>query len=293
MSGRRSLRAALLAAVGSAVLGGAGVIAWQADAQTQSEPNAIPDFSSAGKMWVLMNGTAYFRAPGDTGPGPIVDMPGHEYIADYTNRVADTSNPVLKPWAKKLMDINNQRVLAGDIPFYTTSRCWPGGVPGLLLFPGEPVVFIQTPTEVWMMWQRDAQVRRVYLNVPHSREPKYSVYGESVGHYEGGDTLVVDTVGLNDSVPIDRFRTPHTKQLHVVERFKLNNGGKNIQITFTVEDPGAFNMSWKGKVDFERGRGARSGGPWVESICADGARDYFVDQKSGAVPVPEAETADF
>jgi hypothetical protein len=281
-----------LAAIGFALLM-SPAIQPRLHAQTSGSNEAVPDFSSGQKTWVLTNGTAYFRVPGDTGPGPEVDMPGHEYIADYNNRVADTSNPILKPWAKKLMDINNARVLAGAIPFYTTSRCWPGGVPGLLLFPGEPVIFIQTPNEVWIMWQRDAQVRRVYLNTPHSQNPKYSVYGESVGHYENGDTLVVDTVGLDDSVPVDRFRTPHTKQLHVIERYTLKNGGKNIEISFTVEDPGAFNMPWKAKVDFERGRGARSGGPWVESICADGPRDFFVDEKSGAVPIPEAEIADF
>jgi len=41
------------------------------------------------------------------------------------------------------------------------------------------------------------QVRRVYLNVPHSKNPDPAWFGESVGHYEGGDTLVVDTIGLN------------------------------------------------------------------------------------------------
>jgi hypothetical protein len=224
-------------------------------AQPEAPARSVPDFSSGQKMWVLMNGTAYFRVPGDTGPGPIVDMPGHEYVADYNNRVADTSNPILKPWAKKLMDINNARVLAGSIPFYPTSRCWPGGVPGLLLYPGEPVVFAQTAKEVWILYQRDAQVRRIYLDVPHSRNPGHSVYGESVGHYENGDTLVVDTIGLDDSVPLDRFRTPHTKQLHVVERYRLAGGSKNIEISFTVEDPGTFTMPWKGKVDFERGYG--------------------------------------
>jgi len=45
-------------------------------------------------------------------------------------------------------------------------------------------------------------------------------YGESVGHYEGGDTLVVDTIGLSDDTYVDNYRTPHTTQLHVVERFK-------------------------------------------------------------------------
>src|SRR5579871_2791269 len=147
-------------------------LAWQqAGAQPTPAPARIPDFSSNKMTWVLMNGTAYFRVPGDTGPGPIMQQ-GKEYKHDDVPRIADTSNPILKPWAKKLMDINNQRVLAGGLPFYTTSRCWPGGVPGLLLFPGEPVVFAQTPKEVWILYQRDAQVRRVYMNVPHSEHPR-------------------------------------------------------------------------------------------------------------------------
>jgi len=250
---------------------------------------AVPDFS---RPWVLMNGTAFFRAPGDTGPGPIMQR-GAEYKHDDVPRIAETGNPILKPWAKRLMDIDNERVEAGDLPFYTTSRCWPGGVPGLLLYPGEPVFFIQTPKEVWIMEQRDQQVRRVYLDRPHSEHPGYSVYGESVGHYENGDTLVVDTVGLDDSTPIDRYRTPHTKQLHVVERYHLMPGGKNIQVVFSVEDPGAFNMPWKGMVEFERGHGDRSGGPWMESICADGPTDYFADKIPSAVPIPTSDRPDF
>jgi hypothetical protein len=71
--------------------------------------------------------------------------------------------------------------------------------------------------------------------------------GESVGHYETGDTLVVDTIGLDDKGPLDRYRTPHTKQMHVVERFKLARDKKSIEISFTVEDPGAFTMPWKAK----------------------------------------------
>ncbi len=268
---------------------GAALPAAYAQPAAETKP-AIPDFST-NKLWVLMNGTAYFRVPGDAGPGPIMQK-GKEYKHDDVPRIADTSNPILKPWAKKLMDINNDRVIEGGIPFYTTSRCWPGGVPGLLLYPGEPVQFVQTPKEVWIMWQRDQQVRRVYLDVPHSAKPHYSVYGESVGHYENGDTLVVDTIGLDASVPIDRFRTPHTPQLHVVERFRMENGGKNVEVSFTVEDPGAFNMPWKGKVDFEPGRGTRSG-RWEESICADGPTDYFADSRPDTVPIPRADKPDF
>jgi hypothetical protein len=292
MNARVTPRRLLSAKLGAVLVLCIGAV-WPAlHAQAAAEPNsAIPDFSSNKMTWVLMNGTAFFRVPGDTGPGPIMQR-GKEYKHDDVPRIAETNNPILKPWAKKLMDINNERVLAGGIPFYTTSRCWPGGVPGLLLYPGEPVVFVQTPKEVWILYQRDAQVRRIYMNVPHSKNPGYSWYGESVGHYENGDTLVVDTIGLDDKGPIDRFRTPHTKQLHVVERYRLNNGGKNIEITFTVEDPGAFNMPWKGKVDFERGHGARSGA-WDESICADNPVDYFADDKPSAVPIPHADRPDF
>ena len=273
----------------------AGAVRTELRAQQAAEPaSAIPDLSSNKMTWVLMNGTAYFKVPGDTGPGPIMQR-GQEYKHDEVPRIADTSNPILQPWAKKLMDEANEKVLAGGIPYYPTSRCWPGGVPGLLLFPGEPVVFAQTSKEIWILYQRDAQVRRVYLNVPHSKNPAYSWYGESVGHYENGDTLVIDTIGLADKGgrgPIDRFRTPHTNQLHVVERYRLHNAGKNIEVSFTVEDPGAFTVPWKAKVDFQRGSGARSG-DWMESICADNPVDYFADDKPGAVPIPKADKPDF
>jgi hypothetical protein len=31
------------------------------------------------------------------------------------------------------------------------SRCWPGGVPGQPIYPFEPLFFIQTPNEVWLI----------------------------------------------------------------------------------------------------------------------------------------------
>ena len=274
------------------------------DTNSQAQPatkqsDAIPDFSSNGRTWVLSSGTAFLKVPGDTGPGPIADknFPGADFApnsgggARTQNRIADTSNPILKPWAKKLMDIANQRVAAGGVPFVDDSRCWLGGVPSLLLFPGEAVVFLQSPKEVWILSKRDAQVRRVYLNIPHSKTPGYSWTGESVGHYENGDTLVVDTIGLDDQGPLDRYRTPHTKQMHVIERYHLNNGGKGIEVTFTVYDPGAFTMPWKGKVDFRAGTPPRSD-HWEEDICAENGDGYGFDPDQ-LVPLPHADKPDF
>jgi hypothetical protein len=272
-----------------AVLMGSSILLPTTAWPTEKSGVVIPDFSS--ELWVLASGTMFLHAPGDPGPGPIVQK-GKPFKVDAVPYLADTSNPILKPWAKKLMDVNNQRVLAGDVPFYPTSRCWPGGVPGLLVYPGEPVKFLQTPKEVLILYQRDSQVRHIYMNVPHSKNPAYSWYGESVGHYEGKDTLVVDTIGLSEKVPIDRFRTPHTKLLHVIERYRLLNDGKTLETVFTVEDSGAFTQPWKGKVEFEQGRGDRSG-HWVESICAENPADYFGDTSRNAVPIPTADTSDF
>ena len=51
---------------------------------------------------------------------------------------------------------------------------------------------------------------------------------------------MVDTIGLNDKTFIDNYRTPHSEKLHVVERYKLVDGGKTLQVTFRVEDPDTF-----------------------------------------------------
>src|ERR1051326_1352454 len=253
--------------------------------------DAAPDFSSAAKAWVLSSGVMFKKVPGDTGPGPVMDKPGREFKFGQQNAMADTESPILKPWAKKLMEIANARVEAGGIPFVDDSRCWPGGVPSLLLFPGEAVVFLQTPSVVYILSKRDAQIRRVYLNAPHSKNPGYSWKGESVGHYENSDTLVVDTIGLDDQGPLDRFRTPHTKQMHVIERYKLVNGGKRIDVTFTVDDPGTFTMPWNGLVQFGLGNTPRSD-HWEEDICAENGDGYGFDPEQ-LVPMPHADKPDF
>jgi hypothetical protein len=65
--------------------------------------------------------------------------------------------------------------------------------------------------------------------------PRLSWYGDSVGRYEG-DELVIDTIGFNDKTFLDQtYNVPHTTQLHVVERFKLINDGKGLEVNFIVE----------------------------------------------------------
>src|SRR6195256_6980600 len=193
---------------------------------TRQEAASIPNFGPDPETgWNLDRPTHDDFLPPPSGPGPVVFDQAYPYVPNgqgqSTYRVADLSNPILKPWAVEQMRKVNEAVLAGKIPFTARERCWPGGVPDIDIYERDrPIFFVQTPKEVVIMTEHDSQIRHIYLNVPHSAHPTPSWYGESVGHYEG-DTLVVDTIGLNDRTFVDNYRTPHTTQLHVVERFKL------------------------------------------------------------------------
>jgi len=144
---------------------------------------------------------------------------------------------------------------------------------------------VQSPKEVLLVWPSDQQVRRVYMNVPHAKNLKPSWYGDSVGRYEG-DELIVDTIGFNDKSFVDNYRTPHTTQLHVVERFKLVDGGKALQVLIEVEDPGAFTRKWNAVQRFKRW----TEGPMAPSACAENNFDYFTYKVE---PIPQAAKPDF
>jgi len=251
--------------------------------------------------------------PPESGPGPIVSRKDHPYVpngderdfaaTNPTYRIADLANPILKPWALEQMKRDNDEVLAGKVPFMARERCYPGGVPEFVIFRrvGPPMLFfVQTPKEVLMIWRGDNQVRHIYMDVRHSARPKPSWYGESVGHYEG-DTLVVDTIALNTKTFVDNYRTPHTEQLHVVERFRMIDGGKTLEARVHVEDPGAFNTPWNAVQRFARFEGTyNNDGRLVESICAESASlgqfdfgNYGASHSAELAPVPQSAKPDF
>ena len=276
----------------------AGAALGTAQGQGASRQDAsIPNFAPSSAMGWLKAGIGDEFLPPDTGPGPVIadttQSFGSNFLLTPGNprplRIADLKNPILQPWVVEQMRKANEEVLAGKVGFTARSRCWPHGVPGFLLYPVHPIFFIQTSNEVVMTWGQDFQLRHVYLNVPHSANPKPSWYGESVGHYENGDTLVVDTIGFNDRTYIDNYRTPHTDKLHVVERFKLVNSGEELEVKVHVEDPGAFTMPWNAVQRYRREQRAEEV-PLHEMVCAENNEDHF---NQGLVPIPQADKADF
>jgi len=112
-------------------------------------------------------------------------------------------------------------------------------------------------------------VRHVYLNVPHTPNVKPSWRGESIGWYEG-DTLVVDTIGQNTKTVVDRFGTPHTEKLHVVERWRVIDQGLTLRVDIEVDDPDTFYQPWRTYQLFRR-----TNGPLVEEICAENNTPLF------------------
>ena len=264
---------------------GAGVFGASAAAQNL----AIPVFSAVGSGWLEI-GDDFLPPP--SGAGPVTADPAHPYHSNIsglqpTFRVANLNNPVLQPWVIERLRQTNERVLSGKVPFQAHERCWPTGVPGFEVFSLiRPIYFLQGPKMVVIINEGDFQVRHVYLNVPHSKTPKLSWYGESIGHYENGDTLVVDTIGMNDKSFVDNYLTPHTTQLHVVERFRLIDSGKALQVLITVDDPGAFTAPWSAVQVYR----LQHRGDWDEDICAENNGHYFSYEMA---PMPEANTPDF
>jgi hypothetical protein len=260
---------------------------WPALAQRRATPNFAPNSVTA---WVPDRTTGDDFLPPASGPGPVMSEKDHPYVPNGrgnqpTYRIADVSNPILKPWVVDQMKKANDEVRAGKVPFITRERCWPAGVPGFTVYTRvQAIHFLQTPKKVTIINELNAQVRQIHLDVPHTAKPKLSWYGESVGHYEE-DELVVDTIGLNDKSFVDNYRTPHTDQIHVVERFKMIEDGKTLLGTVTVDDPGAFNMPWSATQ-----RWRRVDRELTEQICAENNFNFF---NYHVAPIPQAEKADF
>ena len=196
--------------------------------------------------------------------------PAHPFVPNGTGRqptyrVADLdANPNVKQWAKDIMKKDNDEVIAGKMAKTSRQSCEPAGMPGYDMYGFQPIYFLQEPKKVTMVFTGDQQVRHVYLDVPHSANPKSSWYGESVGHYEG-DTLIIDTIGLNTKSFVDNYRTPHSEKLHVTERWRIIEADSILEVRFTVDDPDTYYQPWTAIQRFRR-----VPTPMDEEVCAEG-----------------------
>ncbi len=244
-------------------------IAWPLAAGSETgSPQKIPDFSGGwDRIGTLVE--TYEPIPGYAGAGPLLVDPLHPHVngSSELTWAPALDNPILKPETLAKLQPIAEAEIHGIPHIKNEGHCEPSGVPGILNVRGAAMQLLQTPTQVTIINPKDQQVRRIYLDVPHSENPGHSWYGESVGHYEGGDTLIVDTIGQNDKTQIDRFGTPHSDRIHVVERYRVAPDHRTLEVQFTVDDPGAFTVPWSARVRY----GARAIN-FEEQICAENNR---------------------
>jgi len=139
--------------------------------------------------------------------------------------------------------------------------CLPPGVPRIMLIPF-PMQIVQAPGQVIMMFEYDHFMRQIYTNRrEHPKDLDLSWMGDSIGHWEG-NTLVVDTVGLNDKTWLDQVGHPHSTALHVVERLRRADR-ETLTDDITIDDPKAYTKPWSGQLVYK----LRPGWHLIEYIC--------------------------
>jgi len=157
-------------------------------------------------------------------------------------RRSNPNKPLYKPefWEKvQKLDQNGNT----EDPSY---GCMPAGVPRM----GPPAKIVQTPAEMIFLYTSGAaqgwgdQYRVIPMDGrPHTplQDLDGTWKGESLGHWEG-DTLVVDSIGFNDTSWLDIGGYFHSENMHVIER--LHRDGPTLTWQATVEDPDVLLKPW-------------------------------------------------
>lgn len=182
------------------------------------------------------------------------------------NAVAfSATEPPLQPWAESKFKTVKPAYGPGASPVSNDplGDCLPPGVPRILLIPF-PMQIVQIPGEVVMLFEYNHFVRHIYTDRPeHPKDLRPSWMGDSIGKWEG-DTLVVDTVGLNDKSWLDQVGHPHSDALHVVERIRRIDHD-TLEDDLTIDDAKAYTKPWSGRQVFK----LRPGWRLMEYICED------------------------
>jgi hypothetical protein len=147
----------------------------------------------------------------------------------------------LQPWARALVRLRHDRSLA-DEPY---TRCKPS--PGPRSFGtayGVELLNVPGTGRTYLFMTGGAHSFRViYMDGrSHPTNPEPSAFGHSIGWWDG-NTLVIDTIGFNETAWMDRYGLPTTDRLHMLERVtRVDFNTLNYDVT--IDDPGAYTAPW-------------------------------------------------
>ena len=225
----------LILTVGVVLVGSPVVLAQTAPPSGTTQP--IPDL---GGVWERRG-----MGPGPA-PGLGVDgAPAFGFLKEA---------PPMLPWAREKYDTVRNGPLRnpydkGLDEFDPGQSCFPHGPTRIFTTP-RPFEIRQFPDVVLLLFEWDHWVRRVYMDGrTHPDGYPITWMGHSIGKYDG-DTLVVDTVNVSDRAWVDSMGTPHTTDLHIVERFRRLNQ-ETLEVTFQFEDPKTFTKPWTARKLFK------------------------------------------
>jgi hypothetical protein len=181
-----------------------------------------------------------------------------------------------QPWARA-KTLSEKPSTGPDPKFGETTDpqvlyCEPPGVPHIYLWPIK-TKFVQTAEAVYIMYELGPYYRVVWLNAKHPDDPDPQWWGHSIGHYEDGNTLVVDTVGFNDKTWLDQMGHPNTEQLHLTERYKRVNA-TTLELDLTIDDPGAYTKPWNSHRNFTT---SQTGFLRYQQVCSVRENQKFED----------------
>ena len=165
----------------------------------------------------------------------IWTVPSGKYLE---NLGADGVQIPMQPWAAKLY-AERQANFGKDRP---SGRCLPHSVTDFdALF--QPRKIIQTPAEIVLLFESYHSYRQIFTDgrpLPAQRDPAW--FGYSVGQWDG-DTLVVETVGLNEGTWLDDGGHPHSDALRITERFHRRDFG-HLDVAITIDDAKTYTKPW-------------------------------------------------
>jgi hypothetical protein len=282
---------------------------------------ASPIFAADGAsgMMELRWGKNAFNFEGmPSGPQPLRNLSRRPNgTANAGQLVGDFRNPILTPEAAAVVKQKGELAIAGKGFANSQDQCRPMAPPFTLAM---QLSFVMLPAKVGnisIVYDQNLTVRHIRMNAAHPAPLVPSSMGDSVGHWEG-DALVIDTVGVKTDAytSVDRFGTPQSDLMHVVERYRLvdglvaktaqqayekregtvGGGGrvagyttdtslKGLQLEVTMEDPKVFTAPLTALVTYRRVTTQ-----WQEQLCADNPVEHYKDEWIG---LPKADHPDF
>jgi hypothetical protein len=182
---------------------------------------------------------------GPGGPAPKQDFSGSWAGPVAIDRQAEV--PPLTPLGQKLMAANKPEPtfhIAGTNDSFARV-CDPLGFPRNMVFELRGLAFARMQDRIVVLNQYQRAWREIWMDgrelpknvgatAKDAPDPRY--YGYSVGRWEGDNTLVVETTGLDDKTWLTRMGYPHSMDARVTERFTRPDHN-DLRLTITVDDP--------------------------------------------------------